>query len=552
MKKLTTIFLLAFTVNSYAQFTSDVHRKYIYSIDNQLDNINGLNFGLMRMSLLQNNRLRSSSSENTFFSNSSLEQNTTTTFIQNHLRKNAAGVGFDNWGGYTLQGNYSGNKGFNISASANAIERQQKLEGTDIQNNSAGFLVNGGYHLSKNKLFLNSKVEIGKDQRNYDVLNRPNRLHLDNNYGLWSNKLLYKLNPNASFDARANLSGYQGSVESDSFVYEGTQSLLTAGIGWKQTMKHLTMRNDVVFQTLRDNNWYSRKQNRWEYSNVITPRMETIGVTLRLKNGVIYTDSMGLMYTPSLAATLNYGNNNNVQLLASRFLRTQANSLERWPYYSYSDDGIQNITIDQIQGYNTILYEDFKFVQMLRYQQFSNFSIADNGLESMARASVGMERNNSYYKKWNYSGIYHYRFAGKGELAQLAPIHSVVAQVGRKGTSAAILNKVLGTSLIWDAGISTGYRSRAATLTNCTITDEQMQNLFFTDVSYTLSNRRNYSRYRYYGYDNKGVWQFTIEIQNIFNAQTLTANQRETKALLLTEGIRTARQIKLGVSYKFR
>lgn len=79
-----------------------------------------------------------------------------------------------------------------------------------------------------------------------------------------------------------------------------------------------------------------------------------------------------------------------------------------------------------------------------------------------------------------------------------------------------------------------------------------MRNLFFTDVSYTLSNRRNYSGYRYNGYDNKGTWLFTIEVQNMFNAQTLTAEQRETTALLLNKGIRTARQIKLGVSYKFR
>jgi len=127
-----------------------------------------------------------------------------------------------------------------------------------------------------------------------------------------------------------------------------------------------------------------------------------------------------------------------------------------------------------------------------------------------------------------------------------------VAQVGRKGTAAAILNKVFGTSLKWDGDISTGYRSRAAILTNGSVTDQRMRNLFFTDVSYTLSNRRNYSGYRYNGYDNKGTWLFTIEVQNMFNAQTLTVEQRETTALLLTKGIRTARQIKLGVSYKFR
>ncbi|MEN8695862.1 MAG: hypothetical protein ABF321_03005 [Bacteroidia bacterium] len=127
-----------------------------------------------------------------------------------------------------------------------------------------------------------------------------------------------------------------------------------------------------------------------------------------------------------------------------------------------------------------------------------------------------------------------------------------MAQVGRKGTAAAILNKVFGTSLKWDGDISTGYRSRAAILTNGSVTDQRKLNLFFTDVSYTLSNRRNYSGYRYNGYDNKGTWLFTIEVQNMFNAQTLTVEQRETTALLLTKGIRTARQIKLGVSYKFR
>ena len=188
---------------------------------------------------------------------------------------------------------------------------------------------------------------------------------------------------------------------------------------------------------------------------------------------------------------------------------------------------------------------------MLRYQQFSDFSISGKKLESMARATVGFERSNHYRKKWDFSGVYHYRFGGEGELARLAPTHMAVVQAAKKQIPAKLINRILRKSLSWEGSLSTGYRSRASSITNGEITSEPMRNFFFTDLSYTLSNR-TYYRNRYFGYQGKGHWMLTVEAQNIFNSNSLTAVQMETTGVLLTEGIRSARQIKVGLTYKFR
>lgn len=536
----------------WAQDHTDVHRKYLYGIDHQLTTINGMSIGMLQLATLQNNGVRSYSAERILTANWALENNATTTDIRNIIVQNAATLGYNNWTGTTLQGNYNSktfkNQRLNVSVSANTADNMRSVAGRDVLNKSNGGMLSANYYYAKKKFSVSSNLELTKDVRQYDSEDALLKLHTNHNYGHWNNNFSYQINNNTKLSATANILGYFGSVKTNDFQYEGSQSLSTLRTTLAQQFRKFSMQNSVTYQRLQDNNVFSRTQNRWEWSNSLSPRIKNKNTKLQLRNSIVHTDSTSFFYAPQLAYS-HTKEKISIKASANRFMRTQTNDVEMWPYFTYADNGIRNVTGEQVQthvAYN--LNHEISLYQLLRYEQFTDFKLAGESLRSMARASLGILRRKD--RKWNYSGVYHYRFLGDGQLAKLAPEHTAVVQVRRDNIYARQLcSRLPFGDWFWGFEINTGYRSGQHTIERNAVSNERMTGLFFTDVSYSLTNE-NRSRY-YYDNENKGTWQLDFTIQNLFNDNTLTDNQLNNNFILLTEGIRNTRQAKVALSYTF-
>jgi hypothetical protein len=543
-----------------AQVNTDTYKSYMYTIDNQFDNVQisnyNFNFGMARRFVLQFPIEAGGSLESMSLNSNAMESanNTINLNTVNYGRK--IQLGYDTWDGVKLGGGYhsvSSNK-HNVNAYALAYgdNRINTLENRKIKNQVQGAMVRTNYNYNHKKTEFGSYVMAKSDERKYE-LEQGNGLDINQQLIAWNNTFSYKATVNSTLRAYSSVSLYQGDFSANLFRYEGSQQYFSLGAEYEFVRPNWFVQNRINLQRIQDVQVFATSQNQIALNNVVQTTVKGLDTKLRLRNSLIYSERR-LFYAPALSAVYE---KDELRLFADaeRTVHTQANAFERYPSYIMSYSGIKNIVRDKYDfRFFYKLPKEYAIKGALSYTHFQNYAVENRGflrsvsLDGIARANITAD------KRWGsnttISASYNYRFAGAGELANLAPTHIGFAEIKNNHIRSEYIGDIIGKELYWGFDLAAGYRGKAGNIVDLgwlgyDIVPDALEGQFFVDFSYRLTND-------YYRYNRTSLpLSFVFSVRNLFAKDALNSDYQNNTMLLLSEGLRAARSFNFTVEYTF-